>query len=196
MAPAMRAARGAPIDAMKDRGRSNAASGRVTVANGLVVAQVVLSVVLVVCAGLFLRSFGRLTRVPLGFDRDRVLLAEIDTRRADLTPAARLATYDRIRQRVLAVPGVERAAISIVAPLSGAMWSRRVDVSGSALRRATAGRRARGLRLHRQRDSRERAARGLQRHHARVDRHVRDAACSPDATSPSATVSARRAWRS
>jgi putative ABC transport system permease protein len=133
VAPALRAAGGTPSDAMKDRGRSNAPSGRVTVANGLVVTQVVLSVVLVVCAGLFLRSFGRLTHVPLGFDADRVLLAEIDARRADLTPDARFAAYDRIRQRVLAVPGVERAGISIVAPLSGAMWSRRVDVSGSPL---------------------------------------------------------------
>jgi predicted permease len=134
VAPALRAARGAPIDAMKERGRSNAMSGRATVASGLVVAQVVLSVVLVVGAGLFLRSFGRLTQVPLGFDRDRVLLAEVDARRADLAPAARLAAYDHIRQRVRAVPGVETAGISIVAPLSGAMWSRRVEVSGSAIR--------------------------------------------------------------
>ena len=133
VAPAIRAARGVPADAMKDRGRGNAAAGRVTVANGLVVTQVVLSVVLLVCAGLFLRSFGRLTQVPLGFDRDRVLLAEIDTRRADLTPDARFAAYDRIRQRVLTVPGVERAAVSLIAPLSGAMWSRRVDVSGSQM---------------------------------------------------------------
>jgi putative ABC transport system permease protein len=132
VAPALRAASGVPSDAMKDRGRGNAAGGRVTVANGLVVAQVVLSVVLVVCAGLFLQSFGRLTRVPLGFDRDRVLLAEIDTRRADLAPAARHATYERIQQRVLAVPGVDTAGISIVGPLSGAMWSRRVEVSGSS----------------------------------------------------------------
>jgi putative ABC transport system permease protein len=132
VAPALRAARGFPIDAMKDRGRSNASAGGATVANALVLAQVVLSLVLVVCAGLFLRTFGSLTRVPLGFDRDRVLLAEIDTRRADLAPAARHATYERIQQRVLAVPGVDTAGISIVAPLSGAMWSRRVEVSGSS----------------------------------------------------------------
>jgi predicted permease len=118
---------------MKESGRSLAASGRVTVANGLVLAQVVLSLVLVVCAGLFLRSFERLTRVPLGFDRNRVLLAEIDTRRADLAPDARLAAYDRIRERVLALPAVEQAAISIIAPLSGAMWSRHIKVSGSTL---------------------------------------------------------------
>jgi predicted permease len=134
VAPAWRAARGAPIDAMKDRGRSNAGSGRLTIANGLVLTQVVLSLVLLVCAGLFLRSFGRLTHVPLGFDRDRVLLTEISTRRANLPPATRLEAYERIRQGVLAVPGVEAAGISIVAPLSGAMWSRRIEVSGSPLR--------------------------------------------------------------
>ena len=134
VAPALRAARGAPIDAMKDRGRSSATFGRPTVANALVLTQVVLSLVLVVGAGLFLRSFGWLTRVPLGFDRDRVLLTQIDARRADLPPAARLAAYERIRQRVLAVPGVEQAGVSIVAPLSGAMWSRRIQVSGSAFR--------------------------------------------------------------
>ena len=71
--------------------------------------------------------------MPLGFERGRVLLAVIDARRADLAPAARLAAYERIHQRVLAVPGVEQAAVSITAPL-GAMWSRRIDVSGSALR--------------------------------------------------------------
>jgi putative ABC transport system permease protein len=90
--------------------------------------------VLLICAGLFLRTFGRLTTVSLGFDRDRVLLASMDSRRAELAPSARLAVYERIRQRVLAVPGVDQAGISIVAPLSGAMWSRRIDVSGPALR--------------------------------------------------------------
>ena len=134
VAPAWRAARGAPIDAMKDRGRNNAGSGRVTVANSLVLTQVALSLVLLICAGLFLRTLGRLTTASLGFDRDRVLLASLDSRRADLAPPARLAVYERIRQRVLAVPGVEQAGISIVVPLSGAMWSRRIEVSGSTLR--------------------------------------------------------------
>jgi putative ABC transport system permease protein len=132
VAPAWRAARGAPIDAMKDRGRTPGAS-HTPLASGLVLAQVVLSLVLLIGAGLFLRSFTGLTRAPLGFERGRVLLGVIDARRADLAPAARLAAYDRIHQRVLAVPGVEQAAVSITAPL-GAMWSRRIDVSGSALR--------------------------------------------------------------
>jgi putative ABC transport system permease protein len=137
VAPAWRATRGAPIDAMKDRGRAPGPSSRTPIASGLVLAQVALSLVLLIGAGLFLRSFGRLTHVPLGFESSRVLLAEIDARRADLAPAARLAAYERIHERVLEVPGVEQAAVSITAPL-GAMWSRRIDVSGSALRGADA----------------------------------------------------------
>jgi putative ABC transport system permease protein len=133
VAPAWRATRRAPIDAMKDRGRTPGASGQTPMASGLVLAQVALSLVLLIGATLFLRSFSGLTRVPLGFERGRVLLAVIDARRADLAPAARLAAYERIHERVLAVPGVEQAAVSITAPL-GAMWSRRIDVSGSALR--------------------------------------------------------------
>jgi predicted permease len=133
IAPAWHAARGAPIDAMKDRGRSGGASSRTPMASGLVVVQVTVSLVLLVGAGLFLRSFAGLALAPLGFERGRVLIAEIDARRADLAPAARLAAYERIHQRVLGVPGVEHAAVSVTAPL-GLMWSRRIDVSGSALR--------------------------------------------------------------
>ena len=133
VAPTCRAARRAPVDAMKEREPGAGASGHTPMAGGLVVTQVALSLVLLVAAGLFLRSFNGLTRGPLGFERGRVLLAEIDTRRADVAPSARRATFERIHERVLAVPGVEQAAVSITAPL-GAMWSRRIDVSGSPLR--------------------------------------------------------------
>jgi predicted permease len=137
IAPAWRATRRSPIDAMKERGRTPGASGRTPLASGLVLVQVAVSLVLLVASGLFLRSFGRLTHVALGFDSGRVLLAEIDARRATLAPVARLAAYERIHERVLAVPGVEQAAVSVTAPL-GVMWSRRIDVSGSGLHGADA----------------------------------------------------------
>jgi putative ABC transport system permease protein len=133
VAPALRAARGAPVDAMKAQVRSHSASGRASVASGLVVAQVILSVVLVVCAGLFLRTFSSLVHVPLGFERDGVLLVDVDAGRSGIPPEALASTYDRMRQRMLAVPGVQSAGVSLVAPLSGAMWSRRVEVSGSSM---------------------------------------------------------------
>jgi predicted permease len=89
--------------------------------------------VLVLGAGLFLRTFSSLLHVPLGFERDRVLLVDIDARRSEVPPEARSATYDRVLQRALAVPGVASAGVSVIAPLDGAMWSRRVEVSGSSM---------------------------------------------------------------
>ncbi len=149
VAPAWRATRGAPIDAMKDRGRTPGASSHTPMASGLVVAQVALSLVLLVGAGLFLRSFSGLTQVPLGFERGRVLLAVIDARRADLAPAARLAAYERIHQRVRRGAGRRagcrldhRAARRDVEPAH-----RRLRLGVARQRRA--GGRARGFRVHR-----------------------------------------------
>src|SRR5262249_9328755 len=65
-APAFRAAGVAPMDAIKDHGRTGD-TGRMTMSNILVVAQVALSVVLVIGAALFMRTFERLARLDLGF---------------------------------------------------------------------------------------------------------------------------------
>jgi predicted permease len=115
--PALRAMRAEPIDAMKQRDRDG--SGNVPLSSGLVVAQVALSLVLVVAAGLFVRTFERLATVPLGFDGDRVLVATVNLYRTAIDPAARLPFYDGLVERVAAVPGVERAAASIVTPIGG-----------------------------------------------------------------------------
>jgi putative ABC transport system permease protein len=133
LGPALQASRGAPLTALKDAGRGSSGSGRTRLAGGLVVAQVVLSLVLLVGAGLFLRTFTSLTTVSLGFDSDRVLLAQVTTRRAEVAPQHRLDTFERIRQRVRAVPGVAADGLSLIAPLSGRMWCRQVEVSGSAM---------------------------------------------------------------
>jgi predicted permease len=131
IAPAVRATRGAPIDALKDRGRGDAGPAKARLASGLVVAQVVFSLVLVVGAGLFLRTFASLTHVSLGFDADRVLLAQVSTRRAEVPPQDRLETFKRIHERLGSVPGVAGSGLSLIAPLSGRLWHRQVYVSGS-----------------------------------------------------------------
>ena len=131
IAPAARATRGVPIDALRQCGRGAAGSTKARLASGLVVAQVVLSLVLIVGAGLFLRTFASLTRVSLGFDADRVLLAQVSTRRAEVPPQDRLETFNRIQERVLSVPGVAAGGLSLIAPLSGRLWQKQVYVSGS-----------------------------------------------------------------
>ena len=129
-APALRASGVAPMDALKEHGRGASSDSRANLASSLVIAQVALSLVLVVAAGLFMRTFSSLAGLHLGFDRDRVLLVSIDAQRTEIPPADRLATYERIRQSVLAVPGVASAAASFVTPVSGNTWNNRIEVSG------------------------------------------------------------------
>jgi predicted permease len=131
VAPAARATRGDPIETLRQSGRGTAGSTKARLASGLVVAQVVLSLVLVVGAGLFLRTFASLTHASLGFDADRVLMAQVSTRRAEVPPQDRLETFARIHERVRAVPGVAGSGFSLIAPLTGRLWHRQVYVSGS-----------------------------------------------------------------
>jgi putative ABC transport system permease protein len=130
-APAFRASDVEPMDALKEHGRSGAGDSRLGLANGLVVAQVMLSLVLVVAAGLFVRTFSSLTNLHLGFDRDRVLVTTVNAQRTEIPAAERLAAYERIRQSVAAAPGVAAAGVSVVTPVSGMSWNSRIDVSGA-----------------------------------------------------------------
>jgi predicted permease len=119
------------MEALKEHGRGTSSDSRAGLASGLVIAQVALSLILVVAAGLFMKTFSSLANLHLGFDRDRVLLVTINAQRTEIPPADRLATFERIRQRVLAVPGVASAAVSLVTPVSGSTWDNRVDISDS-----------------------------------------------------------------
>jgi hypothetical protein len=76
-----------------------------------------LSLMLVVAAGLFVRTFERLANASLGFDRDRVLVVTVT---AGTIPAAdRNRFYHRLVSAVMAVPGVEEAGGSLQPPLIG-----------------------------------------------------------------------------
>jgi putative ABC transport system permease protein len=130
IAPAWRAAGEAPIDAMKTRGSGGR---RLSTVQGLVIAQVVLASVLIITAGLFLRSFSSLAHLPLGFEAESVLVVDVDAQRADVPMERRLAIFDGVRQRVLAVPGVAAAGVSLVTPVRGEAWAHRVDVSGTTV---------------------------------------------------------------
>jgi putative ABC transport system permease protein len=120
VAPSLRATRVAPIDALKDRtaaAGSEQRTGSSGVADGLIVAQVTLSLALVVAAGLFVRTFEQLARVPLGFDRDHVLGVTVN---AQAVPGpARNALYHQLARAAAAVPGVAGAGGSINPPLVG-----------------------------------------------------------------------------
>jgi putative ABC transport system permease protein len=130
--PAMRTSRAAPIEALREHGKGLIAGGRIGIASSLLVAQVAVSVVLVVAAAMFARTFASLATRPLGFEPDRVLLVGVDAQRAGVPPTQNVSLYEQLRDAVRAVPGVSGAAVSMVTPVSGFGLGPRIDVSGGA----------------------------------------------------------------
>jgi predicted permease len=128
--PALRAARVAPIEAMREQGRGTSSGRRAGLAGPLVVAQVALSLVLLVGAGLFVRTFASLATLDLGFERERVLLVHLGIPGAGVPPEARLSTYERVLEAVRGVPGVSHAALSEITPVRGDNSTRRMDFPG------------------------------------------------------------------
>jgi predicted permease len=127
-APALRATRAQPSEAMKEKGRGVVGEGRLGLGALLVVFQVALSLVLLVGAGLFVRTFNSLANLDLGFDRGPVLVAGLDVQALQLEPAERAVLFDRMRRASAAVPGVARVAASVVTPISGSTWTSGVEM--------------------------------------------------------------------
>ena len=127
LVPAWRAQRVRPTDAL-----GHAALGRVTrrgaVSGPLVIGQVALSLVLVVAAGLFGRTFATLASRDLGFEPHRLLQASLDL--GQIPAAGRADVLARVDDAVAGVAGVEAAAVSTVEPLAGIAWNGAADVPG------------------------------------------------------------------
>ncbi len=130
--PAIHATRVAPGDALKEQGRASVRADSVRLSNGLVVAQVAVSVVIVFAAGLFVRTFQKLANVPLGFDSGRVLLMNVKVPRSQKTPADKIAFVTRLARDVSGLPGVASAGASAVAPGGGIGLVTIVHVPGSS----------------------------------------------------------------
>jgi predicted permease len=85
----------------------------------LIVLQGALSVVLLVGAGLFVRSLRNVRDVPLGFDADSVLVVEMAMRGVELDSARMTALRERLLAAALTVPGVEHASLRESVPFGG-----------------------------------------------------------------------------
>ena len=128
--PALRASRAAPVEALERRSPTIAGDRRSGTLGALVVGQVALSLVLVVAAGLFVRTLTTLATVDLGFDRDRVLIVGVDATHSAATSGDRAALYERLRDAADAVPGVASAAASAAMPLGNMRLTPMVAVPG------------------------------------------------------------------
>jgi predicted permease len=125
--PALRSARVAPNEAIKEQGRAIVGESRFGFGSLLVVAQVALSLLLIVGAGLFMGTFSRLSSVRLGFEPDPILVVDANAKRSTVDPAARGDLYERLRRAAQAVPGVRSAALQSITPLSHSAWDTLIE---------------------------------------------------------------------
>ena len=127
--PAFASAKPELTEALKEGGRSSTTGARRNqLRNSLVVAEIALALVLLVGAGLLLKSYSRVQNIDPGFDRRNVLTAEIDLPDTKYPPRgssdynrgqAIINFWNEALRRVRQLPGVEAAGGTIVLPLSG-----------------------------------------------------------------------------
>jgi predicted permease len=129
LAPAIKASGSSPAHAMKTAGRTlTATRERFSLRRALVVAQVALSLVLVVSAFLFVRTLRNLGTLDAGFQREGILILEADFTRLNIPLERRVQFRERLLERVRAVPGVESAAHTSIVPLSGNGWNETIII--------------------------------------------------------------------
>src|SRR5215216_4401109 len=128
-APALRATRVDLTPALKDNARS-VSRGKSRLSKALLVAQVAMSLLLLIGAGLFIRTLRNLENVELGFNRENVLLFKIDPTLNGYKGARLTSLYEQILARVESTPGVRSASLSSHALISNSASIMRVDVNG------------------------------------------------------------------
>ena len=132
LAPAWQIARVSPYEVLKASGQAMTAShGRQALRAALVVCESALAVVLLVGAGLFLRSLARLQDVKPGFDPRGVMTATLSLPRTQYNePEKRIVFYRAIMERLSSVRGVKSAALGIPLPFSGNGGSASFGIEG------------------------------------------------------------------
>lgn len=130
--PALTSSRAKLQDVLKSGGRTATAPGQ-RVRRVLTVAQVALALILLVGAGLLLRSYGQLMAVDLGFDPAGVLSVKAslpEARYPSKNRAARGAFYEQALASIAAVPGVRAAAIGMGVPLDAGISFGTIEFEG------------------------------------------------------------------
>jgi predicted permease len=118
-APALRASALSPITVLKEETLSASGDARKSrLASGLAAAQIALSLVLLACAGLFIRSLINAESASPGYDPDHVYLASYDLKPMGYSDTKKIEFDRQVLARVQMLPGVESATLADFSPLS------------------------------------------------------------------------------
>jgi predicted permease len=132
LAPALRTLRVNLVETLREGSQQATVGGRRQRLRGaLVAAEVALAVILVIGAGLMIRSLAALGRIDLGFDPDRVLTMRLALpATAYESPERVVGFYRQLIERVRGLPGVEHAGVVRVLPLATTIGDYGIDVDG------------------------------------------------------------------
>jgi predicted permease len=131
LVPALRATRVDLTPALKDTGRGSSATTRSLLSRSLVVAQVSLSLLLLIGAGLFIRTLINLQRVETGFNEQNLLLFNVDPSVLGYKDERLRDVYQRMFAQLEAVPGVRAVTFSQVPLISHSSTSGTFDLPGA-----------------------------------------------------------------
>ena len=129
--PAFRASAGNSAASLKEG--SHTVTRRSYASSLLVVSQVALCLVLLVGAGLFIRTFWNLTGQHLGFDRHHLYVAKIDPRPTGFQGEALRQLYAGLYARLSRQPAIQSASLSEETPIADCCWMEAMAVEGSAV---------------------------------------------------------------
>jgi putative ABC transport system permease protein len=131
IAPALRGSRIDVAMALNEHGRRGAGGGpRRRVSRTLVMAQIGLSLMLLIGAGLLVRSLYNLRGVDLGFKPEQVVVFQVAHRPSTRDRAAVAQMLRDVRQRISEIPGVRSASLSTVVLFSGTEWRALLNIPG------------------------------------------------------------------
>ncbi len=130
IAPAWSASRPLLANALRGEDALARPGRRITLRNLLVVAQIAMSVILLSITGLFLRSLQSAAAINIGFHSQGLLILSVDPRVHGYSPERTITFLSHLRERVAALPGVQSAVVTDVAPLSGGNRSDGFTVTG------------------------------------------------------------------
>ena len=134
VSPAVRAARANVSVMLRESGRSDSTgAGRRRLRGILVVAQLAGSLVLLIAAGLFVRSLWRVQQMYLGFNPDHVLNVTLDPHGIGYDEPHTRGFYREVEARVRALPGVKSAALAFSVPMGNVEEQRTVYLEGRPL---------------------------------------------------------------
>jgi len=134
LAPALESSRAAIAGTLNAAGRAAATSISHRLRSALAIAEIGLAVLLVIAAGLLIRSFWALSHVDPGFRAGRLVTARITPNQSFCNDAQRCVSfYNELLTRVRAVPGITSADLVNTLPLGGRVAKRTVEIAGQEL---------------------------------------------------------------